>query len=144
MQQVRVGVGTLIIKDGKVLLGKRKNAHGDGTWSPAGGHLEFGETFEQCAHREVAEEVGIEIKNVHFVAVTHDFYKPENKQYVTIFMQADYAHGDVQLLEPEKCEAWQWFAWDALPSPLFLPVQSLLDAMQGKGNTEVLSCVEKF
>ncbi len=40
----KVGLGVLIFKDGKVLLGKRKGAHGEGTWCPPGGHLEFGET----------------------------------------------------------------------------------------------------
>jgi len=41
----RVGLGVLIIKDGKVLLGRRKGAHGEGTWAPPGGHLECGESF---------------------------------------------------------------------------------------------------
>ena len=51
----KVGVGVFVFKDGKTLLGKRKNAHGDGTWNPPGGHLEFNESIEQCAQREVLE-----------------------------------------------------------------------------------------
>jgi 8-oxo-dGTP diphosphatase len=43
IKRPKVGVGVIIKKDGKVLMGKRKNAHGDGTWSFTGGHLEFGE-----------------------------------------------------------------------------------------------------
>jgi 8-oxo-dGTP diphosphatase len=34
----KVGVGVCIVKDNKVLLGKRKNSHGDGTWAFPGGH----------------------------------------------------------------------------------------------------------
>lgn len=35
----KVGLGVFIMKDGKVLLGKRKNAHGDDDWCFPGGHL---------------------------------------------------------------------------------------------------------
>ena len=41
----RVGIGVIALNNqGKILLGKRKNAHGDGDWAPPGGHLEFGES----------------------------------------------------------------------------------------------------
>ena len=52
----QVGVGVLITKDDLVLLMKRQNSHGDGTWAPPGGHLEYGETPEECAMRETQEE----------------------------------------------------------------------------------------
>jgi 8-oxo-dGTP diphosphatase len=41
-----IGVSVIIIKDNQVLLGKRKNSHGSGTWAFPGGHLEFNETIE--------------------------------------------------------------------------------------------------
>ena len=63
-ERPKVGVGVIIIKDGKVLLGKRKNAHGEGSWSFPGGHLEFNEELFDCAKREVLEETGIKIKNL--------------------------------------------------------------------------------
>ena len=59
----KVGVGTIIKSKDKVLLLKRKNAHGDGTWAFIGGHLEFNESPEECARREVLEEINIRIKN---------------------------------------------------------------------------------
>ena len=121
-----VGVGVLIFKDGLLLLGKRKNSHGSDSWAPPGGHLEFGESFQDCAQREVLEEVGITIKNIRFGTISNDVFIAEDKHYVTIFMIAEYAHGNVQLLEPDKCELWQWCNPTELPQPLFLPLQSVV------------------
>lgn len=125
-QRPKVGVGVIIVKDDKVLLGKRKNSHGSGAWCFPGGHLEFGETWEECARRETAEEVGLELSNISFARVTNDMFPEEQKHYVTIYMRADYGSGEVTLREPEKCERWEWFSWDALPDPLFIPMQNLI------------------
>ncbi len=122
----KVGLGVAVIKDGKVLLEKRKNYHGDGSWCFPGGHLEFGETWEECAKRETREEAGIEIKNLRFGTVTNDIFSKENKHYITIIMIAEYDSGEVQIMEPEKNEKWDWFEWDKLPSPLFIPLQNLI------------------
>lgn len=116
---VRVGVGVFVFKDGKFLLQKRQGSHGSGTWSLPGGHLEFGESFEDTARREVQEEAGIEITNIRFGAVTNDLFASENKHYVTIWMLSDWKSGDVQNMEPEKCTAQEWHTFDDLPSPLF-------------------------
>lgn len=123
----KVGLGVFIVKDGKVLLGKRKNALGEGAWCFPGGHLEFNESWEECAVRETIEETGIKIKNIKFGTVTNDIFKKEKKHYVTIIMLADHDSGDVKLMEPDKCERWEWFEWDKdkLPQPLFVPIQNL-------------------
>lgn len=121
-----VGVGVCILKDGKVLWGKRKNSHGSGSWCFPGGHLEFNESWEECARRETMEETGIEIKNIRFAIATNDIFPVEGKHYITIFMVADYDSGDVQVMEPEKCEQWDWFDWDNPPSPLFISGQNFL------------------
>lgn len=56
-----VGVGVLVTREGKVLIQRRTNAHGEGTWSLPGGHMEFGESPEQTAAREAKEEVNVDI-----------------------------------------------------------------------------------
>jgi 8-oxo-dGTP diphosphatase len=120
-----VGLGVAIIRDGKVLFGKRKNSHGEGSWCFPGGHLEFGESWEECARRETLEETGLEIKNIRFATATNDFFEKEDKHYITILMIADWFEGEAQLLEPEKCEKWGWFEWDKQPEPLFVPQKNL-------------------
>lgn len=122
----KVGVGVLVIRDDKVMMGLRQGAHGAGTWSPSGGHLEFGESWEECAKRETREEAGIEISNVKFVGAVNN-YEPEwGTHYITLFMRADYLSGEPRVCEPEKCSGWEWFEWERLPSPLFLPVISIV------------------
>ena len=123
----KVGIGVAIIKDGKVLLGKRKGgAHGDGSWCYPGGHLEFGETWEECAKRETMEEAGIKIKNIRFGSVTNDIFPTESKHYITIAMIAEYDSGEIKEIESEKIGGWDWFDWNNLPNPLFVPLQSLV------------------
>jgi 8-oxo-dGTP diphosphatase len=121
-----VGVGVIVVKDGKVLLGKRKGSHGQGSWSFPGGHLEFGESVEECARREVLEETGAVITNIRMRTFTNDIFEREGRHYVTLYAIAEYDSGEIRTLEPEKCERWEWFSWKELPKPLFLPVQNLV------------------
>jgi 8-oxo-dGTP diphosphatase len=121
MDRPKVGLGVIIRKEGKVLLGKRRgNFHGEGDWCTPGGHLEFGESFEECSLREVAEETGIKVKNLKFAAITNDVFVKDNKHYVTIWMVADWEDGEPEVKEPDKCEKWDWFEWNDLPEPLFV------------------------
>ena len=121
-----IGVAVIVIKNGRVLLGRRKNAHGDGTWAFPGGHLEFNESIEECARREIFEETGITISNLRYGPYTNDIFEKEGKHYVTLFVLADYASGDPRVKEPEKCEAWQWHRWPPPVKPRFLPITNLL------------------
>ena len=122
----RVGVGVIVRKDGKILLGKRKGAHGEGSWSFPGGHFEFNEEIAVCAQREVMEEAGITIKIICALTFTNDFFEKEGRHYVTLYVLSDYAGGEVKIMEPDKCEEWRWVNWETLPQPLFIPIQNLL------------------
>lgn len=127
MDKPRVGVGVIVRKDNKVLLGKRVSSHGSGTWSFPGGKLDLWENPEQCAIRETQEETGLKIKNLKQSIFTNDIFKEENKHYITLFFIADYDGGEAKVMEPDKCEKWDWFEWSKLPEPLFSPIKNYLE-----------------
>ncbi len=121
-----VGVAAIILRDGLVLMGLRQGSHGALTWSFPGGKLEMGEPIQHCAERELLEETGLSVVNWRELAVTNDVFTDELQHWVTLYMVADWDGGEPQILEPEKQLKWDWFRWDDLPEPLFLPVQNLL------------------
>ena len=120
-----IGVGVLVVRDGRVLLGERRGAHGAGSWAPPGGHLEFGESVEACARREVREETGLEIIDVREAPYTSDVFEVEHKHYITLFVTARATAGEPELREPLKCVRWSWHYWAELPRPLFAPLATL-------------------
>lgn len=128
-QKPKVGVGVVIFKDGKILLGKRKGAHGTGEYAGTGGHLEHLESIEACARRETLEETGIEITNVKFLCATN-LTKYAPKHYVDIGVTADWVSGEPQVLEPDRIESWDWYDLDNIPQPLFGVEPNYLEALK--------------
>ncbi len=124
-QKPQVGTAIIINRDNKVLLMKRKGPHGHGTWSTPGGHLDFGETPEQGAAREAKEEVGLDVIDICFRALTNDVFDTTGKHYVTIWMDGK-STGEPTIAAEEEVDELGWFAWDSLPSPLFLPLENLV------------------
>ncbi len=117
----------IVRRNNTVLLGRRiGDTHGAGHWQFPGGHLEPFETVEHCAEREVREETGLELTVTHLGPFTNDIFESERRHYITLFVVADAPTGDPVVREPQKCAEWQWFSWEALPSPLFLPIEHLL------------------
>lgn len=109
-----VSIGVMVLKDGAVLMGKRKSSLGLGEWGFPGGHLEHGETLEQGVLRELDEEVGIHVTGIRLLCVANvQRYLP--RQYVYHGFLAEWQQGDPVLKEPDKCEGWGWYDLKCLP-----------------------------
>ncbi|KAK9905980.1 hypothetical protein WJX75_010048 [Coccomyxa subellipsoidea] len=127
-REPRVGVGVLIFRGENVLVGRRLGAHGRGEFALPGGHLEFGESWEDCAKREVLEETGLQLSNLRFETAVNSVFG-EAAHYVTIFMRGDADEAaEARVLEPDKCEEWIWVPWHDIPRPIFFPLQLLQES----------------
>lgn len=131
-QYPKVGIPVMVLKDGKVLLGKRKGSHGAGAYAFPGGKLDWWESFADCASREVREETGMEITNIRFLRLYN--FKAYDKHFVDIGLAADWQSGEPKVMEPNKCEGWDWYEMDNLPSPLFGGLESIIEAYRGGRN----------
>jgi 8-oxo-dGTP diphosphatase len=125
--EVLVCVAVLIRHGDRVLLNRRRNNRGAGSWAPIVGHMQYGETPEQCAIRETREETGVEIGNVKFRVITNDVFQAEHEHYITIWMESNYVSGKPHVNAPDEESDVQWFFWHSLPQPLFLSLQHVLD-----------------
>jgi 8-oxo-dGTP diphosphatase len=119
-----LGVGVIVVRGDNLLFGLRCGAHGGGTWSFPGGHIDNGESAEACALRELEEETGLRGLNPRRVGETEDAF-PDGSRYRTCFVRVDWAGGEPLLREPQACKRWCWSVWEDAPKPLFLPVASL-------------------
>ena len=126
----KTGLGVILMKDDKLLIGKRINSHGHNTWSFPGGHIERFETFGECAKRETYEETGLEIEliNEPQLYYTRDFFEDENKDYFTFYQKAKYISGKPKRKEKDKCLEWKWDTWENIKQyeNLFIPLQNLI------------------
>lgn len=88
----------------------------------------LGESFEECAAREIKEETGLDIDKIEFLTVTNNLFLEETKHYVAIYVRAVLRdpHQLPQNLEPTKCDGWDWYDWDNLPKPLFWPLEKMV------------------
>lgn len=126
-KKVAVRVAILVLNGDRILLEKRANTLGAGTWAPPVGHLDFGESPEQTAIRETQEETGVVVEDPKFRVLTNDFFEAEQEHSITIWMEAKYVSGEPRAQAPDEESSVGWFTWDSLPEPLFLPMRHLLE-----------------
>lgn len=126
-KRVGAGFGVILVKDGKILLGMR---HVDpdkadsafrsaGEWCLPGGKLEWGESFEDGAIREVKEETGITISDPQVISVHN--CKNEHAHFMTVGLVAQSWDGEAQVMEPDEITKWEWFDLNDLPQERYFP-----------------------
>lgn len=136
---VKTGVGVIVCRGHKVLVGERKGSHGSGLHSFPGGHVEPADAslphplggLAARGEKEVFEETGIICRVFspdHYrldLFTTFDILSADQKKiYVTPYLVADYLHGGTVAVqegeeiivarEPNKCQAWHWLDLDQL------------------------------
>ncbi len=112
----RVGVGAIVIKDGKVLLVKRGIPPGKGLWAIPGGHIELGEILQETAEREILEETGVVVK-ARGPVYTFDLIERDNLgkirfHYIVVDLMAEYVSGEPHGADDalEAC----WLSWEEI------------------------------
>ena len=144
-KEVRVGVAVIIARnkvdgnltdDSEILIGKRKGSHGEGIYSVPGGHLEFGETYEQCCSRELEEEIGVSFNSYTPISFSEDYFKSEehysfDKHYTTLYFLANSVDDEIIIknLEPEKCESWEWVKIKDLSDEMFCDTYEVIQGL---------------
>lgn len=133
-KRVGAGVGIMILKDGKVLLGKRNDdpekagseLSGEGTWTMPGGKIDFGESFEDAAAREALEETGLILnkKRLQLISLNND--KTEKAHFVTIGFLYENPDGEPKAMEPEEIVEWKWFDLNNFPLNIYFPSEKIL------------------
>jgi len=103
-----VAIG-LIVKGNEILLA-RSPRFVPGMYSALAGFVEAGESVEECLHREVREEAGIEIRNLRYFG-SQSWPYPHSLMIAFI---ADYQSGEL-VAQKDEIEDLGWFGFDSLP-----------------------------
>jgi NAD+ diphosphatase len=100
----------VLVTRGRELLLARSNRFPQATYSALAGFVELGESIEDCIHREVLEEVGVEVDNLRYF----DSQSWPFPHSLMIAFNAEYVSGEARPCDDEIADA-QWFKLDALP-----------------------------
>ena len=116
-EHTRIGCEAIIRRGEEILLGKRKNCFGAGSWGLPAGHLKFGERLVNGICREIKEELGADVapNRLKLVGVVDDTKRADGLHYIHAVFELQDATLKPKLMEPDRCEEWRWFPLDALP-----------------------------
>ncbi len=104
-----MGVGAVIVHEGRVVLVKRAKEPLRGRWLIPGGTVELGETLEDAVVREVAEETGLRVRPLEVVLVFDRILRDEGEvryHYVIIDYRCAYLGGEIAAGSDAADAAW--------------------------------------
>lgn len=101
--------------DETLLLKRQNTGFEDGKWSVVAGRIDGKEEVISAVIREAKEESGIDIEptNIKVVGIMHR--KNIDSEWIDFFLRVDSWKGEIQNLEPDKCEELKWFCHKDLP-----------------------------
>lgn len=130
---IKIGVGIVVFKENKILLGHRVKCGKDtggiyepDSWCLPGGKQEYNETIFECAIREMKEETNLDIADMYVVGAVDDIQP--HKHFVTIWVVAHECKGTLKVMEPDKQDDWKWYSIHDLPTHLYGPSQKFINA----------------
>jgi 8-oxo-dGTP diphosphatase len=124
--------GAVVVRDGRVLLGRRAVEPARGCWDIPGGFLEPWEHPADCAVREVAEETGLQVRLTRLLSVVMDTYQ-DSVYTLNLYYLAEVVGGDERAAD--DLAELRWFSPDAIPNELaFAHCQSVLQAWQASSS----------
>ena len=128
-QRPLVGIGVVFVRNGCVFLARRQGSHGAGAWASAGGHLEYGETPEDCARREAREELGLTVGVLRMLCVSNII--AYDRHYVDLEFLGDIGSQEpLPSADDNSFDEYGWFPLDNPPEPLFQPMRLALASLR--------------
>ena len=139
--RVPVGVGVIVVRQGKVLIGRRNGKNGYNTWSMPGGHLDVGETPENTAVREVLKETGLVVASPQFIGYTNDIFPEAQKHYLTLWIAVEHTSGEPRITDTHEMDTFERIGMSELSQKhnLFLPLVNFLDSPFGTSLKKLLN-----
>ena len=141
MKNIKVGVGVLILKDNKVLLGHRCTKYDDtggihepDSWTLPGGKQEYNETILECAIRETKEETNLVISDFDVIGASDDI--GTDRHFITIHVLAKGISGELKIMEKNKIDDWKWFDLDNMPEKIYSPSEKTIKTYLKRRNYE--------
>lgn len=128
-----LGVGVMILKDDKVLLGLRNpnkekassELNGQGTWTMPGGKVEYMEKLADAAKRELEEETSLIANDLKLICISDDM--TDTAHYVTAGFLVNEYSGEIKTMEPETILEWKWFDINNLPDNMYKPSKKVIE-----------------
>ncbi len=127
----RLGCGAAIVRDGRLLLVKRRRPPEPDHWGLPGGKVDFLETVPDAVIREIEEELGIRIGRLRLLCVVDQIDEAAGTHWVAPVYRADILGGEPALREPDALSDAGWFPLDDLPEPLTLSTRTALPHLHG-------------
>ncbi|RKD24503.1 ADP-ribose pyrophosphatase [Ammoniphilus oxalaticus] len=124
-----VGVAGILLKDGKVLLGKRNNSY-QGLWCLPCGYVEWKEDVEEACKREFEEETGLRVELERVYAVHSNFHNPQQHTVGIWYLMKEMGG---QLAADDDLEQVDFFSYQQLPELAFPTDRKVLDQLAADG-----------